>query len=179
MKWYTRFEDIDHGDRSSFRFQKTVRYPFILEEPITIAKENKKYSILKSFQFNRVHIPDFSYEITGHDIIYNVEFIKGTHLNPISFMHHAKIIYEDLVDNDKEWGFHDLNPEDFIFEGNTNKLYLVDFESFEKMTLKEKEIDHQKTVRRVVSRLHKHYNWKDIKDLQNRNPSRETHIFWK
>ena len=65
MKWYTRFEDADLGDRSSFQFQKTVRYPFVLEKPNAIAKENKKYNTLKSFQFNRVHIPDFSYEIAG------------------------------------------------------------------------------------------------------------------
>ena len=152
MKWYTRFEDIDHGDRSSFRFQKTVRYPFILEEPIAIAKENKKYSILKSFQFNRVHIPDFSYEITGHDIIYDVEFIKGTQLNPISFMHHAEIIYEDLVDNDKAWGFHDLQCENFVVEDNTAKLYLVDFESFQEMTFQEKIKEYNKNINRNLSR---------------------------
>ena len=36
-------------------------------------------------------------------------------------------------------GFHDIGPEQFICEIDTEKLYLVDFESFQPMTLEEKK----------------------------------------
>ena len=178
MKWYSRFASIDYGDRSSFSFVKTIKFA----DKLLKRHVDEKYKTLQNLNFNRVHIPEFSYEVTEHELIHHVEFIKGKQLNPISFMHYERLIYEDLVNNKKEWGFHDLNPEDFISEDNTEKLYLVDFESFEKMTLKEKKIYHQKTVQRIVSRLHEHYNWRDIKYLQDKNlrdASLETHIFWK
>jgi len=152
MKWYSRFDEVvNNGDQSSFTLIKTVRFPVKLNKDLI----DKKYGTLQGFGFDKVHIPNFSYEVTKHEIVYHIEFIKGTQLNPISFMNHKKIIYENLVDNDKEWGFHDLHPEDFIVEDNTNKLYLVDFESFEKMTFEEKVNDYNKNIKNILLNLDK------------------------
>lgn len=152
MKWYGRFDEVvNNGDQSSFTMIKTVRFPVKLNKDLI----HKKYHLLQNLNFNRVHIPHFSYVIKDYEIIYYVEYIKGTQLNPLSYMLREKSIYEDLVDNDKEWGFHDLHPEDFIVEDNTNKLYLVDFESFEEMTFEEKVNDYNKNIKNILLNLDK------------------------
>lgn len=166
MKWYSRFDEIDNGDRSSFTLIKTVRFPIKLDKNLV----DEKHNTLQSFDFDKVHIPHFSYEVTKNEIVYHIEFIKGTQLNPISFMNHKKIIYENLVDNDKEWGFHDLLFENFIVEDNTEKLYLVDFESFEKMTLEEKKKNYLIAEKRAL---------KDLNMLRKDLETAYMNDFWK
>jgi len=166
MKWYSRFDEVDNGDRSSFTLIKTVRFPIKLNKDLI----DEKYSTLQGFDFDKVHIPHFSYEVTKHEIVYHIEFIKGTQLNPISFMNHKKIIYENLVDNDKEWGFHDLLLENFIVEDNTEKLYLIDFESFEKMTSKEKRKNYFIAENRAL---------KDLNRLRKDLETAYMNDFWK
>lgn len=82
MKMYARFKDVDKGDRSFFTFSKTVVFP----GPIHQRKTDEKYEALKNESFEYIHIPNFTYSIDDNKITYDIEFIKGTQLNPISFM---------------------------------------------------------------------------------------------
>ena len=161
---------------STFDFVKTVEF----SDRLLKKHVDEKYKVLQNLSFNRVHIPKFSYEVTEHEIIHHIEFIKGTQMNPISFMCCNKLIYEDLVNNGKEWGFHSIHPEDFIFEDITNKLYLVDFESFCKMSLKEKVIDYQNTIKGITEELKQLKE--DIKSIEKQEQMHwliDTHHFWK
>lgn len=132
MKWYQR-----SACKISFQFIKTIEYPKLDHEP-----ERKKYDLLKSMDFGRIHIPNFTYVIKDNTIIFNVDYIKGCQLCLHDYCHPrhwSKIIYEDLIDNDSPYGFSDLSPDQFVCEVKSEKMYLVDFESFEPMTLEEKK----------------------------------------
>ena len=165
MKMYARFKDVDKGDRSFFTFSKTVVFP----GPIHQRRTDEKYEALKNESFEYIHIPDFTYSIDDNKITYDIEFIKGTQLNPISFMLWRKKIYKDFT-NGSEWGFHEQQPENFVVEDNTEKLYLVDFESFEKMTLNEKRESYMQAEKQVMKDLDKIK--KDLKTIHMND-------FWK
>lgn len=141
MKWYQRTDC-----KVSFQFIKTIEYPEYLDD----FAEEEKLNLLRSMDFGRIHIPNFTYRIDYNVIKFNIDFIKGCQLcrREVCRCKHCRhdyasywsqVIYEDLVDNDNPYGFHDIGPEQFICEIDTEKLYLVDFESFQPMTLEEKK----------------------------------------
>jgi len=131
MKWYQR-----SSCKISFQFIKTIEYPEYLDD----FAEEEKLNLLRSMDFGRIHIPNFTYTIDYNVIKFNVDYIKGCQLCRHDYdSHWSQVIYEDLVDNDNLYGFHDIGPEQFICETDTEKLYLVDFESFQPMTLEEKK----------------------------------------
>lgn len=131
MKWYQR-----SSCKISFQFIKTIEYPDYLDD----FAEEEKLNLLRSMDFGRIHIPNFTYRIDYNVIKFNVDYIKGCQLCRHDYdSHWSQVIYEDLVDNDNPYGFHDIGPEQFICEIDTEKLYLVDFESFQLMTQEEKK----------------------------------------
>ena len=151
MKWYSRFESKSEGSWSTFYFRKSVRSTYRLDK----SEIDQKYNTLKSLNFKNVHIPNFSYEIKDYEIIYNIEYVKGKQLNPLSYMIHANTIYDSLINNENEWGFHDLKCENFITEIDTDKLYFVDFESFEWMTHSQKIEYYNKSIEHVLDNLNR------------------------
>lgn len=131
MKWYQR-----SSCKVSFQFIKTIEYPDYLDD----FAEEEKLNLIRSMDFGRIHIPNFTYRIDYNVIKFNVDYIKGCQLCRHDYdSHWSQVIYEDLVDNDNPYGFHDIGPEQFICEMDTEKLYLVDFESFQLMTQEEKK----------------------------------------
>ena len=42
----------------------------------------------------------------------------------------ANIVYEDVVLRDSDWTFDDYGMSNFIVEHNTNKIFAVDFQSY-------------------------------------------------
>ena len=131
MKWYEKPEC-----KISFQFIKTIEYPEYLDD----FAEEEKLNLLRSMDFGRIYIPNFTYRIDYNIIKFNVDYIKGCQLCHHDYdSHWSQVIYEDLIDNDNPYGFHDLAPQQFICEDNTEKLYLVDFESFQPMTLEQKK----------------------------------------
>lgn len=167
MKWYSRdYKNIPEGSWSTFYFEKNVKSVYKLDK----SEIDKKYDTLRNLNFKNVHIPSFSYKVKDHEITYCVEFIKGTQLNPLTYMTCVNDIYEGLVNNENEWGFEDLKCENFIAETITDKLYFIDFECFQWMTYDTKIKHYNKSVEHV--RLNLNEMKKNI-DMLNR------HHFWK
>lgn len=168
MKWYSRIdsENTSEGSWSTFYFEKTVKTVYKLDK----SEIDKKYDTLKSLNFKNVHIPNFSYEVKDHEITYWVEYIKGKQLNPSSYMTRVDDIYNGLIDNGNKWGFHDLKCENFIAEIDTDKLYLVDFESFEWMTYDTKVKHYNKNIEHVLHNLN---------EMRKNIDMLSKHSFWK
>jgi|TARA_B100000282_G_C31511566_1_gene389623 sulfatase maturation enzyme AslB (radical SAM superfamily) len=115
--------------------------PSVLEASFTLVKQFNcftKYNLdlmidklerLKKENFNRIHIPDFEYSVEGNIISYNTVFIKGWGVG-IYVPDFANIIYEDVVQRDSDWTFDDFGGSNFIVEHNTDKIFAVDFQSY-------------------------------------------------
>lgn len=88
-----------------------------------------KLERLKNENFNRVHIPDFEFNVDGNNITYNTTFIKGWGIGTL-IPKFAKIISEDIVWRDSDWTFDDYGMSNFIVEYKTDKIYAVDFQSY-------------------------------------------------
>ena len=87
-----------------------------------------KLDRLQKEDFNRIHIPKFDYYINRNAVRYRVEFIKGYPLGTVSKF--KDIIYEDVVDRESDWTFDDFGASNFIVEHNTDKIFAVDFQSY-------------------------------------------------
>jgi hypothetical protein len=88
-----------------------------------------KLERLKSENFNRVSIPQFSYRVDGNIVIYDVEYIKGYQVATF-IPQFAEIIKEDVRDRTSPWTFTDYHMVNFVIEYKTNQLYAVDFQSY-------------------------------------------------
>ena len=125
---------------SSYIFNKDNE-PSVLEASFTLVKQFNcftkdnldlmidKLERLKKENFNRIHIPDFEYSVEGNIISYNTVFIKGWGVG-IYVPDFANIIYEDVVQRDSDWTFDDFGGSNFIVEHNTDKIFAVDFQSY-------------------------------------------------
>ena len=88
-----------------------------------------KLERLKTENFNRIHIPDFEYKVDGNIITYDTVFIKGYGIGTL-IPKFADIIYEDIVKRKSDWTFTDYGMPNFIVEYKTDKIYSVDFQSY-------------------------------------------------
>ena len=88
-----------------------------------------KLERLKNEDFNRVHIPDFEYKVDGNILTYDTVFIKGWGVGTL-IPYFTNIIYEDIVQRDLDWTFDDYGSSNFIVEHNTDRIFAVDFQSY-------------------------------------------------
>jgi len=144
--------------------------PSVLESSFTLVKQFNcftkdnldlmidKLERLKKENFNRINIPDFEYSVEGNYISYNTVFIKGwgvgTHIPEF-----ANIIYEDVVERDSDWTFDDFGSSNFIVEHNTDKIFAVDFQSYNYIPDREHRISKWEKF--------KNLNFYMLKDLAN------------
>lgn len=134
----------------------------------------EKLDRLQSQNFNRIKIPNFTYEMVDNKIFFDIEFIKGIQLSILEWFYWCHIIKEDLVETNDDWGFLDFKPENFIIEENTETLFLVDFDDYRFVSRKNK-IESFETIQKYneieVKGLIKHLKNKDIEE--------KPHDFWK
>ena len=110
----------------------TDNLPSVLESSFTLVKQFNcftkdnlfvmidKLERLKNENFNRVHIPDFEYKVDGNILTYDTVLIP----------YFTNIIYEDIVQRDLDWTFDDYGSSNFIVEHNTDRIFAVDFQSY-------------------------------------------------
>tara|TARA_B100001778_G_C18512097_1_gene594711 strand:+ start:173 stop:703 length:531 start_codon:yes stop_codon:yes gene_type:complete len=119
----------------------TDNLPSVLESSFTLVKQFNcftkdnlfvmidKLERLKNEDFNRVHIPDFEYKVDGNILTYDTVFIKGWGVGTL-IPYFTNIIYEDIVQRDLDWTFDDYGSSNFIVEHNTDRIFAVDFQSY-------------------------------------------------
>jgi len=88
-----------------------------------------KLERLKNENFNRINIPDFEYYVEGNILTYNTTFIKGWSIGTL-IPKFAKIVYEDVIQKDSDWTFDDYGSANFIVECNSDRIFAVDFQSY-------------------------------------------------
>ena len=115
--------------------------PSVLEASFTLVKQFNcftkdnlnlmidKLERLKKENFNRIHIPDFEYKVEGNTITYDTVFIKGWGVGTL-IPNFANIVYEDVVQRESDWTFDDYGGSNFIVEHNTDRIFAVDFQSY-------------------------------------------------
>ena len=88
-----------------------------------------KLDRLKNEDFNRIHIPDFKYRVEGNTISYDTAFVKGYGVGTL-IPDFSNIVYEDIVQRDSDWTFTDYGMPNFIVEYKTDRIFAVDFQSY-------------------------------------------------
>lgn len=81
-------------------------------------------SRLKSENFNRVLIPDYQYSIEDNIITIISDYVKGFYCSK------PNIVIEDIVNHKSDYTFDDYHRQNYIVCDNTNKIYMVDLESY-------------------------------------------------
>ena len=116
-----------------FEITKTCTYHHV---GVAIRYEENLKKLSKD-KFTTVKIPKFSFKRNHNVIICKMEFIKGVQLNPGTRDNYGKQIYDDLVlrknSPNREYSFIDYSVSNFIVCENTNDLYFVDLECYQKM----------------------------------------------
>ena len=80
--------------------------------------------------FNRIYIPQFTWDRYQNEIKLEMEFVWGHQMYPAMLKDdYRKIIYEDMVLNNKTYGFKDLSLHNFILTKNKS-ISFVDLESY-------------------------------------------------
>lgn len=128
-----------------FKFQKKLIFN---KDNFDVERWTTRLERIKSQDFNRIKIPEFTYEIIDNEILFEIEFIKGRQLGATTFMNWRDVIKEDLVDREDPWGFGDLKPENFVIERKTDSLYLVDFETYDPRDRKSKLLEWNKYLKK-------------------------------
>ena len=96
----------------------------------TLLHVKEKLDRLAEENFNRVFIPEYSYEVLDEKTIScNVKFIKGLGIGTM-VPHLQKIIREDVLERDSDWTFSDYHTGNFLMELETGNLYAIDFLSY-------------------------------------------------
>ena len=116
----------------SFEFTKTI--DCITEDNTKIMVE--KLERLKEEKFKRILIPQFEYEVNGNILIQKVEYIKGRKMG-MTVEKYRNWIYKDLVERDDDWTFCDYYYDNFIVLDSENKIYAIDFQSYNYMPSKD------------------------------------------
>lgn len=83
--------------------------------------------------FNKISIPNFSFNVYENTISIHMEYIKGEQLNIYNKNNYKDIIYRDLVDNHKSFSPTSFNWTNFIL--CDDKIYYIDLEDFSYNTL--------------------------------------------
>ena len=133
-----------------FKFQKKLIFD---KSNFDVEIWKERLERLKSQDFNRIKIPEFTYEIIDNEILLEIEFIKGRQLGATTFMYWQHVIKEDLVDREDDWGFGDLKPENFIIERKTDTLYLVDFETYDPRDPQYKLLEWNKYLKKSIDEI--------------------------
>ena len=88
-----------------------------------------KLSRLKNAKFDNILIPEFDYDLEGVIVTQEIEYIKGEKCGMIKKKYRDKI-YKDLVEGESDWTFNDFNFNNFIVVERLNKIYAIDFQSY-------------------------------------------------
>ena len=88
-----------------------------------------KLSRLKNAKFDNILIPEFDYSLDGVIVTQEIEYIKGEKCGMIKKKYRDKI-YKDLVEGESDWTFNDFNFNNFIVVERLNKIYAIDFQSY-------------------------------------------------
>ena len=142
------------NDRSSFHasasfdLKKVIKFSNLNERDLFIEKLQR----LQGENFNRVHIPNFTFTYDDDTVTQYVQFIKGTPFGTITHPYN-QIVYQDVVLKNSDWTFLDYNTQNFIVESDTNKIYAIDFQSYamlkdvkERKKIWQKNIEFQKNL---------------------------------
>lgn len=149
--WYKRGgKYINCPVEVGFRFQKKLIFD---KENFDTERWVERLERIKSQDFNRIKIPEFTYEIIDNEILFEIEFIKGRQLGATTFVNWKDVIKEDLVDKEDHWGFGDLKPENFVIEKNTDTLYLVDFDTYDPRGRENKLLEWNKYLKKSVDEI--------------------------
>ena len=149
--WYKRGgKYINCPTEVGFRFQKKLIFD---KENFDAERWVERLERIKSQDFNRIKIPEFTYEIIDNEILFEIEFIKGRQLGATTFVNWKDVIKEDLVDREDHWGFGDLKPENFVIEKNTDTLYLVDFDTYDPRGRENKLLEWNKYLKKSVDEI--------------------------
>jgi len=126
--------DRPHGSHQ-FSITKIITY----DDHEQLKYYSNLYSLLKEdTDFGDIKVPKFDFEVNDTDLIVKSEYIKGRQWQADDFWLNYDLIANNLVMRENDYSFKDYDPTNFIAETNTNQIYYVDFEGYDKCTIQER-----------------------------------------
>lgn len=123
---YVNEKFVSSHVNTSFNLTKIIH----CHSDVVLKQVKEKLDRLAEENFNRVRIPEFSYEIVDDKTIsYNVRFIKGVGIGT-AIPYLQKIVKEDVLERKSDWTFSDYHTGNFLMDCDTGDLYAVDFLSY-------------------------------------------------
>ena len=99
-----------------------------------------KLERLKNEKFEKILIPEFEYEVEGNILTQRVEYIKGRKCGMTVKKHRDKI-YQEFIERDSDWTFCDFNYDNFIVIEGEDKIYAIDFQSYNYLPSRKGRLD--------------------------------------
>lgn len=103
--------------------------------------------------FGDIKIPKFTFEVTDNQLIVNSELIKGRQWQDDDFWHNTDLIANNLVMKDGDYSVKDYSPWNFVSEVDTNDVYYIDFEGYDRCTIQERAELLEQTRDHILARL--------------------------
>lgn len=133
---YIKINETTGSRITTFKFIKTTQY----ENPKLIESTLNNLERLKTEDFGKIYIPDFSFEQTTHNTLQiTSDFIKGLWYPNAA---DNRIIEDYLVKRinkpDDPYTFGDLNHHNFLHCNNTQKLFFIDLDCYREYTMEKR-----------------------------------------
>ena len=126
---------------TSFTITKTI----LVRDDISVLVNNLEK--LKTDKFEKIFIPEFTYDVDGDELTIESEYIKGDYID----LRHMDILYEDLVMHRDTHSFHDYQFCNYIIRDD--KIYAVDLDDYRKISYTDRMKDWLKIKGQEEERL--------------------------
>ena len=126
---------------TSFTITKTI----LVRDDISVLLNNLEK--LKTDKFEKIFIPEFTYDVDGDELTIESEYIKGDYID----LRHMDILYEDLVMHRDTHSFHDYQFCNYIIRDD--KIYAVDLDDYREISYTDRMKDWLKIKGQEEERL--------------------------
>ena len=126
---------------TSFTITKTI----LVRDDISVLVNNLEK--LKTDKFEKIFIPEFTYDVDGDELTIESEYIKGDYID----LRHMDILYDDLVMHRDTHSFHDYQFCNYIIRDD--KIYAVDLDDYREINYTDRMKDWLKIKGQEEERL--------------------------
>ena len=126
---------------TSFTITKTI----LVRDDISVLVNNLEK--LKTDKFEKIFIPEFTYDVDGDELTIESEYIKGDYID----LRHMDILYEDIVMHRDTHSFHDYQFCNYIIRDD--KIYAVDLDDYREINYTDRMKDWLKIKGQEEERL--------------------------
>lgn len=125
------------------------------DEPWKLEYHAHLFSLLQEDDdFGDIKIPKFEFKVLDKQLIVNSEYIKGRQWQDGDLWDNADLIANNLVLKEGNYSMNDYTPWNFVTEVDTNDIYYVDCEGYDKCTISERARILEQMQDKIIKRTY-------------------------